>query len=114
MKIEFNSKPLCGDDDKFIKTKIKIYGASVNINVQDKRMPKEKAPCNCLSVIMLKSVIKAKKSYYPLTLLEKCKYEQKKIKIENLIDDDLQTSLSDSEANNGCNNEMESDYESNE
>ena len=39
---------------------------------------------------MLDSVIKAKKKYYPQTLLEECKYEQEKIKMENLIDDDLQ------------------------
>ena len=42
---------------------------------------------------MLDSVIKAKKKYYPQTLLEECKYEQEKIKMENLIDDDLEKSL---------------------
>ena len=41
---------------------------------------------------MLDSVIKAKKKYYPQTLLEECKYEQERIKIENLIDDDLEKS----------------------
>ena len=69
-------------------------------------MPKEKAPCKCLSIIMLDSVIKAKKKYYPQTLLEECKYEQEKIKMENLIDDDLEKSLSDE-----C--RSESDEESN-
>ena len=44
---------------------------------------------------MLDSVIKAKKNYYPQTLLEKCKYEQEKIKIENLIGDDLEKNESD-------------------
>ena len=63
---------------------------------------------------MLESVIKAKKKYYPQTLLEECKYEQKKIKIENLINDDLEKSLSDSEADNDYNHETESDDESNE
>ena len=58
-------------------------------NFQSKKMPKEKAPCKCLSTIMLDSVIKAKKKYYPQTLLEECKYEQERIKIENLTDDDL-------------------------
>ena len=53
-------------------------------------MSKEKVPCKCLSIIMLDFVIKAKKKYYPQTLLEECKYEQEKIKMENLIDDDLQ------------------------
>ena len=30
---------------------------------QSKGMPKEKAPCKCLSIIMLDSVIKAQKKY---------------------------------------------------
>ena len=54
---------------------------------------------------MLDSVIKAKKKYYPQTLLEECKYEQERIKIENLIDDDLEKSDSDSDSND----ETESD-----
>ena len=49
-------------------------------------MPKENAPCMCLSIIMLHSVIKARKKYYPQTSLGECKYEQNRIKIENLID----------------------------
>ena len=60
-----------------------------------KKIPKEEAPCKCLSIIMLDSVIKAKKKYYPQTLLEECKYEQEKIKMENLTDDDLEKTLSD-------------------
>ena len=90
-------------------------------NFQSKKMPKEKAPCKCLSIIMLDSVIKAKKKYYPQTLLEECKYEQEKIKMENLIDDDLEKSSSDesdSESDNDSNDETASDdesqYESNE
>ena len=110
-KIEFDSKPVYGDDDKYIKTKIKIYADSIITNFHNKKIPKEKAPCKCLSIIMLDSVIKAKKKYYPQTLLEECKYEQKKIKIENLIDDDLEKSLSDSEADNDYNDETESDDE---
>ena len=89
-KIEFDWKPVYGDDDKYVKAKIKIYSGSVNTNFQDKKMPKEKAPYKCLLIIMLDSVIKAKKKYYPQTLLEECKYEQEKIKMENLIDDDLE------------------------
>ena len=76
-------------------------------------MPKEKASCKCLSIIMLDSIIKAKKKYYPQTLLEECKYEQEKIKMENLIDDDLEKSLSD-ESDNDFNDEMKSNNESNE
>ena len=109
LKIEFDSEPVYGDNDKYIKTKIKIYAGSMITNFQSKKMPKEKVTCKCLSIIMLDSVIKAKKKYYPQTLLEECKYEQKRIKIENLIDDDLEKSESDSdsidEAESGIDND---------
>ena len=108
MKIEFNSEPVYGDNDKYIKTKIKVYAGSMFANFQSKKMPKEKAPCKCLSIIMLDSVIKAKKKYYPQKLLEECKYEQEKIKLENLIDDDLEKSLPD-ESDNNSNDEREFD-----
>ena len=72
MKIDFESKPVYDDDDKYIKTKIKIYAGSMITNFHDKKMPKEKAFINnkCLSIIMLASVIKANKKYYPQTILE--------------------------------------------
>ena len=94
LKIRFDSKPVYGDDNKYIKTKIKIYAGSMVTNFHNKKIPEEKAPCKCLSIIMLDSVIKAKKKYYPQTLLEECKYEQERIKIENLTDDGLEKSES--------------------
>ena len=57
---------------------------------------------------MLGSAVKAKKKYYPKTLLEECKYEPKKIKMENLVNDDLEKSSSDesdNEADNDFNDE---------
>ena len=71
-------------------------------------MPKEKAPFKSLSIIILDSVLKAKKKHYPQTLLQQCKYESKKIKMENLIDDDLAKSSSD-ESDNDSNDKTESD-----
>ena len=37
MNIEFDSEPLYGDNDKYIKAKIKSYGDKVNTNFQDKK-----------------------------------------------------------------------------
>ena len=48
MKINFKSKPVYGDDYKYIKKKIKIYADNVITNFYNKKMPKEKAPCKCL------------------------------------------------------------------
>ena len=89
-----------------INTKIKIYGDSVNTNFQGKKMPKEKVPCKSLSIKMLDSVVKAKKKH-PQTLSEECKYEPKKIKMENLIDNDLEKSSPD-ESDNDSIDEAES------
>ena len=68
-------------------------------NFHNKKIPKEKLLCKCLSIIILNSVIKANKKYYPQTFLEECKYVQEKIKTENLIDDDLGKSESNSDSN---------------
>ena len=105
IKINFESKPVDGDDDKYIKTTIKTYAGSIITNFHNKKMPKEKAPCKCLSIIMIDSVIKANKKYYHQTLLEECKYTQGMIKIENYINDDLEDSDSDSETESDIDNE---------
>ena len=41
MRIDFESKPVYGDDNKYIKTKIKIYAGSIMIiNFHDKEKKK--------------------------------------------------------------------------
>ena len=64
MNIEFDSGPVYGDNDKYMKTKIKICGDKVNTNFHDKKIPKEKTVCKCLSLIMLGSVIRVNQKYY--------------------------------------------------
>ena len=62
--------------------------------------------------MMLDSVIRANKRYYPQILLEECKYEIKKTKMENLINDDLDPSSSDesdNESDNGFDNKSDND-----
>ena len=58
-------------------------------------MPKEKVPCKSLSIKMLDSLIKVKKQHYPQSFLKECKYESKNMKMEKIIDDDLEKSWSD-------------------
>ena len=109
LRITFDRKHVYGDDEKHIKTKIKTNGDSVITSFHSKKTPKQKAPCRCLSIIMLDSVIKAKKKYYPQTLLGECKYEQKRIKIENLTDDDLAKSEYDSDSNDEAESDIDND-----
>ena len=58
---------------------------------------------------MLDSVIKAKKKYYPQTLLEEYKYGQERIKIKNIINENLEKSESDE-----SDSEKESDIDNDE
>ena len=95
MNIKFDSELVYGDNDKYIKTKIKSYGAKIKTKFQSKKIPKENAAYKFLSLIMLDSVIRKNKKYYPLTLLEECKHEKKNNNMENLINDDLDPNSSD-------------------
>ena len=107
LNIDFESKPVYGDGDKYIKTKIEIYEKNTITNFHNKKIPKEKILCKCLSIIMVDSVIKANKKYYPQILLEECKYIQEKIKTENYINEDLENNESDGNSND----ETESDID---
>ena len=108
MNIEFDSEPVYGDNDKYIKTKIKMYEDRVTTNFQGRKGPKENVSYKCLSLITLDSVIRVNKKYYPQTLLEECKYVIGKNEMENLINDDLGLSSSDESDNESYN---ESDNE---
>ena len=55
------------------------------------------------------SIIKGNKKDYPRTYLEGCKYETKKTKMENLINDDLESSSSDNETESDSDNESDNE-----
>ena len=62
MNIGFNTKPTYdGDNDKYIKTKIKTYEDNITTNFCNKKgfkkVPEEKIPRKCLSIIILDSVL---------------------------------------------------------
>ena len=83
MKIDFSTKTNYGDDgDKYIKTRIKTYKDSIKADFYDKngskKIPEEKVPHNCLSIIISDSVIYAYEKYHPQTFLEECKYAKKR------------------------------------
>ena len=82
-------------NDKYIRTKIELYGDTVNANFHGKKIPKENAHSTCLSVILLDSVVRAGKNYYRQRLLEECKYEIKENEMKNLTNDDLDLNSSD-------------------
>ena len=101
MSIDFDSKTIYGDDDKYIKTKIKTYKDNITTNfynkIGSKKVPEEKIPHKCLSIIILDSILYAYEKYYPQIFLEECKYAKENIKTKNYIDNELK-SESDSDS----------------
>ena len=69
MDIDFNTKPTYGDDDKYIKTKIKTYKNNITTNFYNqngsKKAPEEKIPHKCLSIIILDCIFYAYEKYQP-------------------------------------------------
>ena len=52
MNIKFDSEPIYGDNDKYIKTKIIMYENRVNTNFQGKEVPKENVSYKSLSFLL--------------------------------------------------------------
>ena len=62
-------------NDKYIKTKIKIYNDKVYTNFQHNKIPKDNEYRVRLSVISLDSIfVNSDKEYYPQIFLGECKY----------------------------------------
>ena len=101
-KKEFDNEPVC--NDKYIKTKIKIYNDGVYTNFQYYKTPKGNEYCICLSVILLDSIlVNSDKECFPQIFLEECKYAIKNRNKLNTINENLELSKSDDESDE-CNN----------
>ena len=111
MKIDFNTKTTYGDDDKYIKTKIKTYKDNITINFYNKtgskKVPEEKTLHKCLLIIILDSILYAYEKYYPQIFVEECKSVQEKIKTKNYIDELKSESDIDSDSDNGTDNDTD-------
>ena len=87
MNIDFESETTYGYDDKYVETRIKTYKDSKITTFYDKtgfkEVPEEKIPHECLSIIILDSVIYTYEKYYSQTFLEECKYVWSKNYINN-------------------------------
>ena len=109
MSLDFDSKTTYGDDDKYIKTKIKTYADSVTTNLYNKKgskkIPEEKIPHKCLSIIILDSVHYAYEKYHPQIFLEECRYAKENIKTKNYIDKELKSESDTDTVTNSDNEE---------
>ena len=94
IKKEFDVEPVY--NEKYLKAKIKSYNGKINTNFHNNKIPKEGSQFICLSVILISSVCRTGKNYYPQVFLEECKYVVKDKKMPEYIADNIEIS-SDSE-----------------
>ena len=78
VKKEFDSNPVY--NEKYIKTRIKLYNGKINTNFHNNKITKEGSQCICLSVILIDSVYEKDNIDYLLVFFEKCKYVVKEKK----------------------------------
>ena len=79
IKKEFDSEPVY--NEKYLKTKIKVYKGKINTKFYNNKIPKEDSQCICLSVILIDSVFRTGNNYYPQVFLKEYKYVVKEKKV---------------------------------
>ena len=69
---EFGTEPVY--NEKYLKTKIKTYKEKINTYFYNNEIPKESSHCIFLSVILIISVFRTGRNYYPQVILEECRF----------------------------------------
>ena len=70
IETEFDSEPVY--NGKYLKAKIKSYNRKINTNFHNNKILKEISRFICLSVILIDSVFRTGKNYFPEVFLEEC------------------------------------------
>ena len=83
IKEEFDSKPVY--NEKYLKAKIKSYNGKINTNFHNNKIPREGSQFICLSVILIDSVFKTGRNYYPQVFLKEFKYVVKKKRLLSIL-----------------------------
>ena len=101
LKVKFTVGPV--RDDKYLIAKLKIFNRTNRTTFTNNAIPIERTSYNCIPAIDIDSVLGIdNKRSYPQAYLEQYKYELKKRKIVNFIDDEIidDDSENDSDSDN--------------
>ena len=105
LSIKFHSMPVC--DKTHIKAKVREFDGKIKANFLVDEVPKENMHYACITCIIIDSVMKMDKNYYPQVYLEECKYSVKKIQMSRFINAELESdSESDSETESKSDTEL--------
>ena len=68
-------------NEKHLTVKIKSYNGKINKDFHNNKIPQQSSKFICLSVILIDSVFRTGKNYYPQVQVEECKYVAKEKKM---------------------------------
>ena len=71
---------------------MKSYNGKINTNFYNNKIPKKVSWFICLLVILIDSVFRTGKNYYPQVFFKKCKYLIKEKKMPEYLTDNIQIS----------------------
>ena len=93
LDIKFLCEPV--HEYKYLIAKVRKFNDVIKTNFLGNDVPKEKMHYTCIACIIIDSVMKADKNYFPQVYLEECKYKIKKIQMSRFIKAELKLHSSD-------------------
>ena len=93
-------------NQNYLRAQMKSYKGKINTNFFSNKIPKEGTQLICLSVILINSVFRKGKIYYPQVFLGECKYVVQEKKIPKYIIDHIEIS---SDSDQGISDDKNSD-----
>ena len=79
-------------DDEYIKTKVRLFNGEIHATFWGDKIPNEDTNYTIIAVIIIASIMKMVKKYFPQVYLEECKYCAKEKKVTRFIDAELELS----------------------
>ena len=91
LKKRFDSEPIY--KEKYLRTKVKFHKRKFVTKSHGDKKLKEGCQCICLSVILIDSVFRTGRNYFPQVILEECKHFVKEKEMPKYINDNLKISF---------------------
>ena len=106
LKIKFHSEPVY--EYKYLKTKVREYDGVINTNFLGNNIPKENMHYTCIACIIIDSVMKMDKKYFPQVYSKEWNYKIQKIQMSRFITAELDSDL-DSDSHHDSDDDSDTD-----
>ena len=104
--IKFHSEPVY--EYKYLKTKVREYDGVINTNFLGNNIPKENMHYTCIACIIIDSVMKMDKKYFPQVYSKEWNYKIQKIQMSRFITAELDSDL-DSDSHHDSDDDSDTD-----